>query len=85
MLRQAETLAFMDDWRVPFDNNQAERDLRMVKVQQKIAGTFRTTTGGDACCRWCGYLSTLKKPGHPLLDAIEQTLGGQPPLPSFAS
>jgi transposase len=82
---QSEVLAFMDDWRIPFDNNQAERDLRMVKVQQKISGTFRSEAGARAFCRWRGYLSTLHKHGLPLLDAITQTLRGQPPLPQLAT
>ncbi len=84
-IHQPAVLAFMDDWRVPFDNNQAERDLRMVKVQQKISGTFRAEAGATVFCRWRGYLTTLKKQGRPLLDAIEQTLLGQPPLPSLAT
>ena len=79
----AEVLAFMDDWRVPFDNNQAERDLRMMKVQQQISGTFRSTAGATAFCRLRGYLSTLQKQGLHLLTALEQTFAGHPPLPDL--
>ena len=83
--RRDQVLAFMTDWRVPFDNNQAERDLRMMKVQQKISGTFRTAAGAHRFCRWRGYLSSLQKQGQRLLDAITRTLQGAPPLPQLAS
>jgi transposase len=67
---QAEVLAFLDDFAVPFDNNQAERDLRLLKVQQKISGTFRSEAGAAAFCRIRGVLSTLAKQGTALLAAL---------------
>jgi transposase len=79
--REAEVLAFLHDWAVPFDNNQAERDLRMLKVQQKVSGTFRDPAGADAFCRIRGYIATLRKQARHLLTALELTFLGQPPMP----
>ena len=65
-------------------NHQAERDLRMRKVQQKISGTFRDTTHADAFCRLRSYLATLRKQGQAILAALTLTLRCQPPMPDLA-
>lgn len=76
--QQAAVLGFMNDFEVPFDNNQAERDLRMMKLKQKISGCFRSEDGARMFCRIRGYLSTLRKLDINLLDALVGLFSGNP-------
>ena len=79
--RADQVLAFMYDIAIPFDNNLAERDLRMLKTQQKISGGFRSQNGADVFCRIRSYISTLRKQRLPLLDALGSVFSGTPLMP----
>ncbi|UCH95773.1 MAG: IS66 family transposase [Candidatus Aminicenantes bacterium] len=76
-----KVLAFMYDFEVPFDNNQGERDIRMIKLRQKISGTFRTKQGAEFFCRIRSYISTARKNDINVFSAINDAIRGQPFIP----
>jgi transposase len=81
-LVQTEMLALLDDFAIPFDNHQAELDLRMFKAQQRISGSIRSAAATWAYCRICGYLSALRKHRRALLQALQAILIGHSLLPA---
>ena len=74
-------LAFLHDLNVPFTNNLAEQDIRMIKVRMKISGGFRTVKGAEHFARIRSYLSTARKQGRNILDSITAAIKGIPFLP----
>ena len=77
----ASVLAFLSNFRVPFTNNQAEQDIRMIKCQQKISGSFRTMQGARTFARIRSYLSTMRKHQRNIFHSITEAIQGQPFLP----
>jgi transposase len=75
-------LAFLANQEVPFTNNQAEQDIRMVKVKQKISGSFRTFKGAQIFARIRGFFSSARKQGRNLLESITEAIQGTPFLPA---
>ena len=74
-----EVLRFLNDAKVPFTNNDAERDLRMVKCKQKISGGFRTSLGAEYFARIRGFISTLRKQELSIINSIEAAFSGTIP------
>jgi transposase len=74
-------LAFMHDFSIPFDNNISERDLRMMKLRQKISGTFRSLDALAEFCRIRGYVATARKNGLNALEALRRVFVGNPFVP----
>lgn len=78
--KKDEVLYFMHNLAIPFSNNLAEQDLRMEKVKQKISGCFRTFSGGIISCRVRSYISTARKQGWNIIEALTEAVAGSPRL-----
>jgi hypothetical protein len=79
--RQDDYLRFTTDWRIPPDNNGSERDIRMIKLRQKVSGCLRTLTGAQQFCAIRSYLSTAAKHGRTFLDTLVMLAEGRPWMP----
>ena len=84
-VHRADVLRFATDFTVPFDNNQTERDIRMVKLQQKISGGWRSDTGAEAFLDVRSYLSTARKHGQSAMVVLRDLFTGQPWIPAIGA
>jgi transposase len=82
--RQDDYLRFVTDWRIPADNNGSERDIRMIKLRQKVSGCMRTLTGAEQFCAIRSYLSTAAKHGVDFFEALVHLAEGRPWMPETA-
>ena len=80
--RQGDYLRFTRDWWIPPDNNGSERDIRMVKLRQKVSGCLRTLTGARQFCAIRSYLSTAAKHGKHFFEVLVMLAEGRPWLPA---
>jgi len=79
--RAGDYLRFADDPKVPFTNNSAEREIRMIRLRQKVSGCMRTLAGAQQFATIRSYLATTAKNGINALDALVRLAQGQPWLP----
>jgi transposase len=84
LARQDDYLRFTTDPRVPFDNNAAEREIRMGKLRIKVSGCMRSMAGAEAFCAIRSYLSTGAKHGIRMLDALTHAANGSAWVPETA-
>ena len=82
--RQDDYLRFTTDWRIPPDNNGSERDIRMIKLRQKVSGCLRTLTGAKQFCAIRSYVSTAAKHHRKLFDTLVMLTEGRPWLPAHS-
>ena len=80
---QTEILLFLTNPLVPFDNNLAERDIRMPKLKMKISGLFRSENGAQAFSRIRSYVSTMQKNDVSIIDGLIMAVSGEPWIPDF--
>lgn len=81
--RQDDYLRFTQNWQIPADNNGSERDIRMIKLRQKVSGCLRTLTGAQQFCAIRSYLSTAAKHGKHSFDTLVMLAEGRPWLPAI--
>ena len=83
LARQDDYLRFTIDWRIPADNNGSERDIRMIKLRQKVSGCLRTLTGATQSCAIRSYLSTATKHGKHIFEVLVTLTEGRPWMPAI--